>query len=190
MKRRNGMRYRNIGLFGGLLIRDSFTDSNGTSLASHTPDIGGAWTVDTGTATVENNAAQLAAGTPDIATIDSGLADHTMQCIVNHGNRNRMGWIIRFASTSSFVFFEASGDANAEAQLRYYDGAYNTVASATFTWANPQTVRITAAGTTIDCCVDDVLIVSGTVTEASAATAVGLWGWAWGTATTDNLEVR
>lgn len=177
-----------------LLLRDTFTGIDATSLADHAPNyaaVVGNWTVDTGTAVITSNAADLGAATPDIVVHGVGRADHVLTVDVTPGNGNRIGTIFRFASNASFAFLELSGDVGAELQLRYFDGAYNTVDSAAYTWgAGTREMRIESLGTTITCYVDGVQQVSGTVSQAATATNVGLWGWQWGTAVADNFRVR
>jgi hypothetical protein len=56
------------GTRGAQIYQDTFTDANGTTLASR------GWTVHTGTATIQNNAALLTGADEAMATIDAGTA--------------------------------------------------------------------------------------------------------------------
>ena len=66
-----------------LLVYDTFTDTNGTSLDAHTPEIApGLWTEQLGQWEIQSNGAQLATIAGDnqhIATIDPGAADVTIE---------------------------------------------------------------------------------------------------------------
>ena len=186
-----------LGGLGGIgttrLLRDRFTDANAMDLANHTPDYvinKAAWVRRVGTGTIDTNTAVLASAQPDIVAIEVLKPNHVIEVEITQGNNNRMGVVFRYATTTSFGFFESSGDAGAEAQLRYRDGVgYNTVDSAAFTWTGTQLIRIESYGDAIECFVDGVSIVSGTVTEANTATEVGMWGWIADTATWDNFHV-
>lgn len=64
------------------LVYDTFTDSDSTALASHTPDIdtvGGGWTASNGTWDIQSNQANNTGSNPGgpnwIATIDCGVSD-------------------------------------------------------------------------------------------------------------------
>lgn len=75
----------------GHLVRDSFTDANGTSLSSHKPDqaaipaAAAGWTI-SGTWTVQNNMAQRggAFAATDAAWIECGQANVTISADVVH----------------------------------------------------------------------------------------------------------
>lgn len=76
-----------LGLGGGtddpLLVSDTFTDSNGTALTAHTPDIdtvGSGWVNQSGTYQIDSNAAHRETGpTGSVVAIDAGNADVTVK---------------------------------------------------------------------------------------------------------------
>ena len=175
------------------LLYGTFTTANG-GLNGHVPDYniaGDSWTtIGNTTANIASSAAQLGDSQPDIVTVGVGSAEHRIKVTWNQGNSNRLGIINRFASTGSYVFVEASGDAGAQLQLRYYNGAFNTTASTAVTWSDPTTMVIVSKGSTITAAIEGTTItISGVVTEAQAASSIGLWGWAAGTASFDTIEV-
>lgn len=85
------------------LLSDTFTDTNGTALTSHTMDVGGGWTAGTGTFQVQSNAAKKTAssGIHDGVWADAGQAD---------------------VSLSVDITWQALGDRSLGAALRVTDG--------------------------------------------------------------------
>ena len=79
------------------LVQDSYTDTNGTALSSHTPDVGVAWSVidrsSNGTLSIQSNQINLASGAGGSGTFithqDTGETDPTMQ--IDGGGRTRDG---------------------------------------------------------------------------------------------------
>lgn len=57
------------------LVRDSFTDADGTALTSHTPEKGPQWTVQQGTGEINSGACGDTSGAGLVANIDAGIAD-------------------------------------------------------------------------------------------------------------------
>src|SRR3989442_10527835 len=70
---------------GAVLLRDTFTDADGTGLAAHTMDAGGGWSVLAGTVETQSNKADHnnnAANTSTYAAADAGRADVTVSADV------------------------------------------------------------------------------------------------------------
>ncbi|HEV3446255.1 MAG TPA: hypothetical protein VG099_16550 [Gemmataceae bacterium] len=66
-----------------MLINDTFTDTNGTNLTAHTPDIkvSTGWVANTGTITIQNNQANSTQNFP-YYSIETGQSNVTIQAIV------------------------------------------------------------------------------------------------------------
>jgi hypothetical protein len=66
-----------------MLINDTFTDTNGTNLTAHTPDIkvSTGWVANTGTITIQSNQANAASGFP-YYSIETGQSNVTIQALV------------------------------------------------------------------------------------------------------------
>jgi hypothetical protein len=64
------------------VLQDNFVDTNGTSLAAHTMNVGPGWTISSGTWTIQSNAAENTAGTSTIVTSDSGQSNVTISATV------------------------------------------------------------------------------------------------------------
>ena len=174
-----------------LIFRDRFTDTNGTSLANHTPEKNtgtAGWSVAVGTATVDSNAADVGTATPDIAVVTLGVANYTVRCLMTLNAANRFGVILRYATTTSFVFIEGSGDVN-QLQLRTRDAAgYNTISQTTFTWSGAVQLVARLDGSSVSATIGGTTL-TGTITEAQTAGGVGIWAWSGDTADWDDLEV-
>lgn len=67
------------------LLYDTFTDTNGTSLAAHTMNVGGGWTAHSGTWTIEGNEAACTLVDESQATADAGQADVEVSCDITTG---------------------------------------------------------------------------------------------------------
>lgn len=84
------------------LLYDTFTDTNGTGLASHTMDIGSGWTVDAGTITINSNKARTGSA-PGTATADAGASDIIGSVVINAtSDLGGAGFAIRHSNTSNY----------------------------------------------------------------------------------------
>lgn len=94
---------------GATLISDTFTDTNGTNITAHTPNVGGSWAVSGGTWQITSNALVVNSGaSPNLAYIDAGEADVqvtvtlTMPGSFSTG-QIRNGFVLRRADANNFV---------------------------------------------------------------------------------------
>jgi len=163
---------------GGITyLYDTFTDTNGVSLADHTPDIdtsGAGWTVVTATCDIQSNAARVLA-TPSVATIDSTASDFTLTVTVTPGNGAASGVIFR--RTNATAYWEVTvNDPGNNFLLREYASGYTTrdTANINITGGTPYTVVVTCSGTSISATLDGANTVSFTSSNNQAATVVGL----------------
>lgn len=81
-----------------VLIYDTFTDTNGTALAAHTPDVdvvGGGWIILTGTWIITSNKAENDVGNNSIAVIDCGQANINYSATIQCASNNAQGAVIR-----------------------------------------------------------------------------------------------
>lgn len=96
------------------VIRDTFTDSDATAVASHTPDHdqeGGGW-AGTGI-TVESNALEMTTGTEEVASIDAGLADPYAQAQITLAGvaDDGAGLVLNYVDASNYMRARLSGTA-------------------------------------------------------------------------------
>lgn len=104
------------------IFYDTFTDTNGTALASHTPETGGPWVADAGSWEIQSNrcvTTDTAAGQNE-ATVSMGVADVQITATILTGataDGRIVGnftdvsnfWIGYFAGTSTIIYERASG---------------------------------------------------------------------------------
>ncbi len=134
----------------------TFTASNGTSLDAITPEVGPAWTEESGNWDIQSNRAN-----PDgaaIATVASGEADAVIDCIVNGGTSDNPAIVLRLSNTSNLWYLQADR-ANDLLELHEVNATVDTVrASAAVTIGDSTDfdLRAIADGQTIDGYLDTV----------------------------------
>lgn len=127
----------------------TFTADNGTSLDAITPEVGGAWTEQAGDWDIQANRAN-----PDgaaIATVDSGLDDVLVDCIVNGGTGDQPAIVLRY-SGGDYWYLQADR-ANNQLELHEYNATVDTVrasAAVTFNDSTDYDLRALADAQTID----------------------------------------
>ncbi len=154
------------------ILQDTFTDVNGTQIASHTMNVGPGWsrvgiaTASAGaesTYTINNNRLSLAQDSTAIVA-SAGTADGTIemewtpQALAD--DRNTI--IMRYLDTDNFWGFQGR-DPNDDLRLYYYTGGVVTFPdTAAFTWIDGQTytLKVIMSGNSIQCYVDDVFKLS------------------------------
>ena len=114
---------------------DSFTDTGSTALASHTSDTGEAWTLVSGTATIDSGGTNVTGSAAGIhiwgASGDTGF----LQVLINHGgtaNAN-LGLLFRYSDVNNYwrvEIKERASSANIDLRLiKRVAGAETTIAS-------------------------------------------------------------
>lgn len=171
---------------------DKFTDSAGTSLSVHTPDVGSGWTnvitsgVSADLAVNAFNACAAASTVTNgaslyIATVDGGLpsADYIVECLQINGDTgddyNYM--VARYQDTQNFYALRWT-----ESGGQMYDvngGTWNTVGSSVGSgvFTDDSRIGFEVNGTTLKVYVDGSEVVSGT---ASSISDVGNGGYGMG----------
>ena len=165
------------------LALDTFTDPNGTALASHGMDVGPGWTVHSGTWVIWNGGARLSSNTVDaIATVDAGVADVVVGCTMRpHTATNRRpGVIVRFTDSANFWCLRARVDIDRWDLDEVAAGVRVTRAThaSTIDLGTSYAIAITASGSSIGFAIDG----GGPAPYASAthnqgATRHGIYGF-------------
>lgn len=102
----------------------SFAAANGTSLDTIIPEVGTAWTEQSGNWDIQSNRAN-----PDgaaIATIVAGVADIMADCVVNGGVADNPSIVLRFSDTSNYWYLQADR-ANNQLELHEINVTIDTV---------------------------------------------------------------
>jgi hypothetical protein len=135
------------------LVNDTFTDSNGTNLTAHTPDIrpgSNAWGTVSGTQTVQSNQANASAS--GYYTIDAGQADVTITYLVTPTAAGN-GWGITARRSDANNGWDPAINPVTN-QIQIYEqaaGVYTLRASTSFTVSNgvQYTLQAVLSGSTI-----------------------------------------
>ena len=163
------------------LVQDTFTDSNGTALADHMPDVdvvGDGWIARNGNADIQNNQANLTANpaTPrNILTIETNVADveikDTMTLyadlnffVFRYVDNDNFWFIGDATGTSKFSITERTGGSNIN---RDTTGAGSTGSHEYITTLN---------GTSISCDAHAENVSYGSATSHQSATDHGIGG--------------
>lgn len=187
------MRMAAAGAGGGVLLYDTFTDTDGTAIGSHSPDIntaGNSYTDVLATCVIQSNQATCD-DSGNIVSIDIGIdggftatVEYTVN-LVSHG-----GFCFRISSASAYIVIgNDNGGANFIIGYRTGGGLIN-VASTPFAFSPgaTYTIVVTVDGASgITATIDGGNEISGTAAVLTGNNTVG-WKGRSG-ATFDNLEV-
>ena len=172
----------------GLLVSDTFTDTNGTLLTSHTPDTnqtGHAWTVTGGppTPTISGGRAVTAAGGGHMqVTIDAGIADVKVATDYVAGSGPGMGVLIFRATDVNNLLALVTNQSTVQLYARQ-GGAWTLLAGASISAINPGSthhLEVRAVGSSIQGFWDGQQVLQSTTTLQQTATRHGLdWNTAY-----------
>ena len=160
------------------VVRDTFTDTNGTSLASHTPELGGPWTAVSGTAAIQSNKWAASVGSTVFTTLDVGKPNFTLDVDFTLSTSDSFApylWV-RYADASNNwqIYRPAGGD------TWYLDectaGVTTTRATGTLAITNGNTygLRVVCSGPNITLLVDGTPVLTYSSTSQQTNTIVGL----------------
>lgn len=134
---------------GSILVNDEFTGTNGTAITAHTPDVGGAWTLPSGTVTLNGSGAIVAsvAGFPMQNPGDAIIGGEFTGQLSATG---QLFLIIAFTSTNQYIYGRLSVDtgnsANRVLQIVNRTGGVNTtigtVTNTGLTTATDYTIKV------------------------------------------------
>jgi hypothetical protein len=122
-----------------VLLADSFIDTNGTALTSHTMDLGPGWTAVDSTLQVESDAAtQGNANTTGTAKSDSGQSSVAIYGTINFGsttNNNSIGLLGRFSDTNNYWYMQCNINAGVVRLAERNNGTSVSRGSASYSWS-------------------------------------------------------
>jgi hypothetical protein len=86
---------------------DTFTGTDGTSLADHTPDVALPWVIKSGSATIQSNKAQI--GTAGISTFDSGISNvmYNAKLTMPASGTTGGGMVARYVDSTHYWYVQA-----------------------------------------------------------------------------------
>ena len=140
---------------------DTFTDTNGTLITAHTPDIGGTWTLHGSsfagsTPTIQSNRFQSGTSLYSNWYINTepSSADYYVSAVIYNWTGigdNGQGIAIRQSSNASLTGYMLRITGNGILLERHVSGTSTTIGSGAFTFSNiiPWYVRLEAVGTNI-----------------------------------------
>lgn len=149
-------------------LRDTFTDTNGTSLAAHTMDVGAGWTVHAGTWDVQSGAARDSSALNGLVSAEAGAADGTASLTLAEAAAANGGIVFRLQDANNYWLWTAAGtlyEVNA--------GAFTVRASAFHSPVAGDVIGVTTAGEDIQCLMNGVAVVEYSSAFLAAATR---WG--------------
>ena len=170
----------------GILVQDNFTDSNGTPLTSHTPDIGPAWLLDKGVGyLIQGNQLDCLSSRP--STMLNNITD-TADVYVQWkktftGGTYNMCTILRWTDADHwYAYLPGLGI------LKKNGGAESVIKSFTDVPTLNVIVKFEASGTTLKVYFDDVEKTSHTDVDLTTG-KTGIMYYLGGSETWDNYEV-
>lgn len=174
-----------LGMMGGgvpitYLLRDTFTDADAVVLASHTPDIGGAWTSRSGATQIHSNRATITTG-PSIHTIDATKADFFAGLrgrITATGAADYIGLIFRYVDTSNYWLVHIDENDNSLSIFEVTSGSFSqraTVGIAIGLYTD-YTLQVLCQGTSITAWLNGANQISYSSSVRQSATLVGIRG--------------
>ena len=172
-------------------VLDTFTGVDGTSLADHTPDVGGGWTHRKSSFTISSNRALsgVATATNDvIATQDAGIADYMVDFVArirSDPNSYYCGHELRLSPVDNSGFFSIIRGDTGGFELFEDDGAGNWTSRGSYAagvaYDTDYSIRSIVSGATIKSFINNALgFTYASATRNQTSTHVGVWARAQG----------
>jgi hypothetical protein len=162
------------------LLYDTFTDTNGTSLASHTMDVGAGWTIHSGTWTVQSNHAESAKTDGILCTAAGGASNGTLTCDVmptdNASNAFLAGLVFRYTDTSNFWLVHLDSRLDVVTVFRNLAGSFTSQGTSTPTMTSgvAYAVSVVLNGTSIGVTINGGNAINVTSSSHQSATRYGM----------------
>lgn len=162
-----------------ILLQDTFTDTDGTALASHTMNVGSGWTVHGSTWTIQSN---RATGTGNMATAQANAADITATLTVRNTGNGSTGLICRFSSTTA-AWLVGVGNSGGKIQVVIWEinpgftNRASVISATSYATATDYPLTVTCNGNTISGVITgipDTAVSYNSATFNNTATRFGL----------------
>ena len=162
------------------VLLDTFTDGDGTQLAAHTPEDGGAWTEEAGDIEIDSNTIVPKSGSSraNQGSIDSGLTSYVVEADLTYDSSvNRyVGIVVRHQDSANYVLVRLL---NNKLQIhRVVAGSFNTEQDIALSMTNGVTYRLS------------VFVTPNEVTASCAGSAAIYSGTAFNTETEVGIRFR
>ncbi|MHB1318366.1 MAG: hypothetical protein ACYCYF_07105 [Anaerolineae bacterium] len=160
-------------------LYDTFTDTDGTDIISHSMDTGGGWTEHLANFTIQSNRARTSGSGECIATADAGVADAVMTCTVQLDNTGEtMGLVGRLKDVDEFWELKW---ADGTQSIREHDGNVSNPVRASQSLSlsalTDYTFKGTFDGSSISFQIDSNTALSYSSSVLGTYTRFGLTGW-------------
>lgn len=174
------------------LLYDTFTDANGTTLASHGMNIGGGWTASPNglncgaiiQSTVQSNHAQPGGGFYSISTANAGVANciASIDALVPNASNYVGGLVFRYSDCANYWFLtiqRASGGTPYMQIVEVQGGVETSRASVNVPGATNTTlnIKVTLNGNSIVALAGTGETTNYTSSFNNTATKFGIWGY-------------
>lgn len=147
----------------GPLVQDTFTGTNGTLLAAHSPDVdtvGGGWLNTKGNQfDIISNQAKLTVSAVSVQAIDCGVADYTMTCDCTMSAQavaTNQGLAFRVVDANSYFVFGYRELGTLLRLLEFTGGSLTARAASTETVSGTVEMRVDVNGANATAYIDDV----------------------------------
>lgn len=153
------------------LASDTFTDTNGISLAAHTMDTGSGWTVSQGTLTIQANQLVGEAG-GNVGVCDIGVSEFTASADLEPG----CAIVVRYADSNDYIFANLNLSAQLMELTRMVSGVVTVLASraVTLVAGTPYAVEVTVTSAGVSVTVDDGPVTSAVTSLNNTSTKAGV----------------
>lgn len=173
------------------VVSDTFTRADSAATLG-SAETGQAWTANAGTWGISSNKGYVATagGANDIATVNAGVADCSVQVTITAGAITGQGVILRLTDVNNYVYCFASDSTHLVIGTDVAS-SFNTLANQAYSWSSGDTLKVVLSGQSVSAYVNGALITSTTTSVNQSATKHGLLSTAAAAATSrwDNFLV-
>lgn len=176
---------------GGYLVYDTFSDTDTTALAAHTPEKGGPWTENSGTWLIDTNKLKETVGDVKVCSIDAGQANIVMSASLDRQGGSDPGMIFRMTDISNYYALIANF-LGVLAIYKIVSGAWTLLGTTAYVHVANDTLKVDASGTSLIAYVNDVEFINITDSTFPTQTRVGLFNHVgnWSSTRWDNFVVQ
>jgi hypothetical protein len=187
-----GVAVRGALAMGGVLLKDTFTDTDGTLLTAHTMDVGPGWTQPSGSAwEIRSNQANHLSSDQQVRVYsDAGKANvtYTLDVVLSSFE---FGVVFRFIDSANYWYVYYACNYGGSQLWKRVSGVKTSVATGTNTWTPgaTYTITVTLAGDSISVAITNGTTLTATDAAHNTGTKYGFFTQYWGSPWFDNFLV-